>query len=702
MAGQVIVPLKPGSDADATHRPVGTAYALVDPPTLYLEKLAQQWMKARGESRPGVTYILQALPAGYALYQKPRMSKPSHVDKWLYGHPSHKPFDSPNRFFPHFKYLMENDGSSIGCPCTVCNTKGGVLPRLEDSRSSSKGSSKGSSSGGSSTGNTLFKRRLPQAQAPTTLSGSFSFQPKGKPQMKSVGMDTSRVDEEGTPDVYRNLVDKLKHHGTLDEAILEPLSMDWRAEQSMLPGLLRALKEEPQWVPRVGDIVLYISEIPDGLELLQHEQTGEHLFWDPESDQFMGEPTWQAGVIGQTPADSVTTEDAVRQSSERQQANVSLSGVRVEPLPSPNSMNKSLSKRYKYVPVYQTRPFVLWKEYLGHITEDLWHPTIKNALTLMASMSLVGKHLFRGQWPEARIYSHCIYVGSELFAVGDTVRLLPKSSGSEQARCTDIMVIKSIRLKLYNLDKASTNDYDEGRPYNSEVWIFGSAYTTDGRRSRKEWHSAVNAEIPKSAAGYSKWLPLHPENKELAVPFSRILGRLFEHDTINLWLPASEGDERDLDYGRDGLLEARNFARANDRRIMSTDAPWFWGDNRSEALDLQTLNGLEVSRYDAERDPSELRKRIKVMEGGQNTREEVQGVAGGARGLRAFMAPGASTLAMRMTTKREQGSFSGSTSTGEQSDTPGIDKGEENEEIRKEMRFVDHINKKAKVMVVID
>jgi hypothetical protein len=58
MTGQIKVPLKPGSDADATHRPVGTTYVLVDPPTLYLEKLAQQWMQARGETRPGVSYIL--------------------------------------------------------------------------------------------------------------------------------------------------------------------------------------------------------------------------------------------------------------------------------------------------------------------------------------------------------------------------------------------------------------------------------------------------------------------------------------------------------------------------------------------------------------------------------------------------------------------------------------------------------------------
>ncbi|KAF2681029.1 hypothetical protein K458DRAFT_433906 [Lentithecium fluviatile CBS 122367] len=710
MPAQVIVPLKGGSDADANHRPVGPTYTQVDPPTLYLEKLGQQWMKARGEARPGVTYILEALPAGYALFQKPRVSRPSYVDKWLYGHPNHKPFDSPNRFFPHFQYLMENEGNSIGCPCTVCNTKGGVLPKGEGSSSSSKRSSSGASST-KSTQSTPPKRKLALAPVPTSFLASAPYQHKGRPKMVLTGMDASRVDEEGTPDVYRNLIDKLKRYGELDEAVMEPMSMDWRAEQSILPELLRSLEEELQWVPRAGDIVLYIGDIPEGFELLQNESTGEHLFWDPDIEDFAGEPTWQAGLVGQTPADSVTTEDAVYQV--QKETNVSISGVRVEPLPDPNDGNKALSKRYKYVPVSQTRPFILWKEYLGHIAEKDWHLTIKNALSVMATMSLMGKHRFRGHWPEAQIYCHGIYIGSEMLAVGDTVRLLPKAG---EAECTDILVIKSIRLKLLNLDKASTNDYDEGRPYNSECWIFGSAYSTDSSRTSKEWLSAANALTPKSAEGYAKWYPLHPSNKELAVPFSRILGRLFEHDAMNLWLPSN--GPRDLDQGRVGLLEAREFARAHDQRITaSLDATWFWGDSRAEALDLQTVNGLDVSRYDAERDPRELRKKIKVIEG-VGREQNPRPATGAPRDLRVFMAPSAaSTLPTRTSIKRELGSFSGNSSTDENSGPgPGrnghdvIDlssSDDEDEEIRQHTRVVDDApsmsqQKKAKVMVFID
>jgi hypothetical protein len=125
---RVVVRLRPGSDGDATHVPKQGHYTQINPPTLYLEKIADQWMAAKGEGRPGVKYILECLPVGYTLWQRPRGSNSQHTDKYLYGHPRVKHFDSPNRFYPHFEYLMANSGSNIGCPCTVCSGSSGVLP----------------------------------------------------------------------------------------------------------------------------------------------------------------------------------------------------------------------------------------------------------------------------------------------------------------------------------------------------------------------------------------------------------------------------------------------------------------------------------------------------------------------------------------------------------------------------------------------
>jgi hypothetical protein len=65
-----------------------------------------------------------------------------------------------------------------------------------------------------------------------------------------------------------------------------------------------------------------------------------------------------------------------------------------------------------------------------------------------------------------------MHLGLEMLVVGDTVRLL-LSALKQQTCSVDILVIKSICLKWSGLDKASGNDYDEGRPYNSEIYVRG-------------------------------------------------------------------------------------------------------------------------------------------------------------------------------------------------------------------------------------
>ncbi|CAN9354298.1 unnamed protein product [Alternaria alternata] len=541
-SNRVVVRLVPGcSDGDPLHVPAPGVYTRVDPPTLYLEKIGQQWMEARKEARSGVQYILEALPFGYTLWQRPRPSNPAHVDRYLYGHPGKKPFDSPNRFFPHFEKITP-------------------------------------------------------------------------------GLDKSNVDSEGTPDVYRNLIDKLRRHQHVDESIEEPLSPDWRAEQELLPRLLDDIKTNEQWVPRTGDIVLYIRDMPEGIDLVRDEaDTKEFRLYDERREKNLGAPPWEAGLVTEA-ATGTTIADLV---DSDQQQNVSNTGVRVEPLPDPNNVNKSLSKRHKYVPLRQIRPFVLWGDLLRRIPQENWHVSIKNALALSSTFSLMGKHRFRGTWPKSSIYCHGIYIGAEMLGVGDTVRLLPNK---RQSKCTDVLSIKSIRLKWTNLDKASTNDYDEGRPYNGEVWIYGSAYTSDSSRGNKLWVTEQNVE-----------------EKELAIPYSRVLGRLYERDPMAYFLKSDYGDFPTLDVGRQAVVEARAFSRKHDHRIAKEPgATWYWGDNRADALNLKFVNGREVSRFDPGRDVKDLRRQLRVLDGVANG--EAKPALVNEKGLRRFMAP---TLPLR-------------------------------------------------------
>ncbi|KAF1946782.1 hypothetical protein EJ02DRAFT_450136 [Clathrospora elynae] len=688
-SSRVVVRLRPGSDGDATHVPKQDNHTQVDPPVLYLEKIGQQWMERRGDALPGVKYILESLPAGYTLWQRPRSTGARHMDRYLYGHPGSKPFDSPNRFYPHFEHLMDNAGNSMGCPCTVCRGGSGVLPKNPANGSRSISSA--------------------------ALSRPPTVQSKGRSKMISAGLDMSCVDKEGTPDVYRNLIDKLSRHKCIDEVIQEPLSPDWRAEQEILPKLLDDLKSKEQWIPRTGDIVLFLRDLPDGVDFARHEVTGEYQLYDEKTEDFLGPPSWEAGLVAQT-VQGATVADLTEQVAK---TNVIHSGVRVEPIPDPNDPDKSLSKRHKYVSLRQTRPFVLWKELLHHVPQEDWHPTIKNALTLTSTLSLMGKHRFRGTWPNANIHCHGMYLCFEMLAVGDTVRLLPKSKAT-QPWCTDVMVIKSIRLKWSGLDKASKNDYDDGRPYNSETWVYGVAYTSDASRSDKQWLSGSNVEPPKAAADYSEWYPLHPSDKEFAIPYSRVLGRLHERHAMAFFLNSDAENVPGLDAGREGLMEARAYSRTHDQRMArEVNATWFWGDNRAEALNLETINGRDITNYDQQRDIKDLRKKIKLLDSmanDENVRSGMKFVATGAPGnkeLRGFMAPAMGTLSGQVSSSPIPSVSGSSAGTGERSlgdkkrthvvdlsDDEGVEG-----EIRQHTRLTGEdrfTQKKAKVSVVID
>ncbi|KAF2017873.1 hypothetical protein BU24DRAFT_420932, partial [Aaosphaeria arxii CBS 175.79] len=593
MAGCVKVPLRPGSDGDATHRPKDPARK-ESSPALYLEKIGQLWMKARGEARPGIEYELERLPAGYAVYERARPTKPSHVDKWLYGHPEHKTFDSPNRFFKHFQHLMENNGSNIGCPCDVCNSAERRRPSLGSVSASSTSTSSRAS------------------KVPKSLDG-FRFEAANKakanePQASDAGLNSRRVDEEGTPDVYRNLIDKLKVNGTLDELITEPLSPDWRAQQEILPTTLKRLKNNPQWLPRHGEIVLYVKDIPTGFEICW-TPSGEVMLYNPMTKAYDGHPMWEAGFVAQTPIEASKLEDLITETEK--EMNVSYSGIRVEQIPNVNGFDRSLSKRAYYVPIHRVRPFAFWKEFLNNVPASHWHHTVTNALTLTATLSLMGSYRFRGTWPSAQIYAHGIYVGPELFSVGDTVRLLPRAG---DPTCTQVMIITSIRLKLASLDLASDNDWDEGRPYNLSISVYGRAYTSDSSRSDKQWITPdYQDNFTPVLRSYGEWYPLHSSTQEMTVPFTRLFSRFYEAPAMSLWFPHIQCPT--IDLGRVGAQEARAYAQANDHRINNDPigANWYWADTRVQALGLQTVSGSDVGKYNEERDLKHWREMIKAL-----------------------------------------------------------------------------------------
>jgi hypothetical protein len=524
---------------------------------------------------------------------------------------------------------------------------------------------------------------------------------KGRPKTISAGLDTSNVDMEGTPDIYRNLIDKLRRYKQIDEIIQEPLSPDWRADQELLPEMLAEIQTKEQWVPRKGDIVLYIRDLPKGVELIRNETTDEIQSHNEDSGEF-DTLEWRAGLVTEL-ATGATILNLVEEDISM---NVSRSGVRVEPVADPNYPDMSMSKQHKYVSLRQTCPFVLWQELLRHTGKEYWHATIKNALKLSATFAVMGRYRFRGTWPNAHLYCYGMHLGSELLVVGDTIRLLPNSK-SEHA-CTDVMVIKSIRIKFTCLDKASNNDYDDGRPYNTELWVYGSSYTSDPSRSDKQWLSDSNVEPPKGAADYADWHPRHPSDKELAVPFNRVLGRLTERDAMAYFLKSDSEELLDLEVGRRAVMEGRKFSQKHNTRLtQQLNATWFWADHRAEALGLHTMNGLDVAEFDQERDVKDMRKKYQTLDAIANGQVHSDKVR--PEGLRDFLAPpNALSRAQSTSTAASSDSEHGNIPkkralVTDPTDDDDIDS-DMDEEIRQHTRVIG-INgptaKKAKVKVVI-
>ncbi|KZF22048.1 hypothetical protein L228DRAFT_283239 [Xylona heveae TC161] len=559
----VVVPINGYSDGDATHRPKVPPFNIIQA-TIYLEKLAKQWMEDRGEARPGEKYKLDRLPAGYVLAERPRPSGPRLTDKYLFGHPSNKYFDSPNRFYPHFKYLMDYKPGAATCKCSLCNT----APRST----------------------------VPTGRR-TTTNGKSKEMPK----------------TEGIPDVYAALLEKLEDKGSIDEDIIEDESMDWRAERRILPNLIKAVTSQHSFIPRQAELVLFVGHLEG--EIRMDPSTSHYKVFDTEEEVFKGYPGWMAGTVAQVPEEAIVPEDLIRETKKKFAVN--RSGFRVECFPNPNGKQKGYSKQYRYIPLHHIRPFNFWQELLVGTPEDDWHPTIKNALTVMASSSLIEKYHMRGVWPNATLFCKGLFLGPEAIYVDDVVRLLPQGGWSN---ISDALRISSIQFNFTNLDHKSG-----GVDYRTTLRIVGKAYTVDPRRA---FDPTPVTNLPACMEGFT-WYGLHRPDKFWEVPYTQILGRFYHIEAMKAWF-----SRKTINIDLPGVRQGRLFSRLNDSRIPEGRA-WLWTNSRVETLDLETLNGLEVGSYDSSRDPVAWRQAIRVLKG-------VAGKSEQAAAIKATEAPRAS------------------------------------------------------------
>lgn len=188
-------------------------------------------------------------------------------------------------------------------------------------------------------------------------------------------------------------------------------------------------------------------------------------------------------------------------------------------------------------------------------------------------------------------------------------------------------------------------------------------------------------------------------------------------ETLNFWLNSEPGSQPTLDAGREAFTEARAFSRGTDICVTQTSvSTWYWGDSRADALNLHTINGLEITKFDQERDIRDLRKKVKVIDDMENGKPSTGKSAAAAplasRGLRRYMAPGTTDLPGQTDAAQDTSTSSSvaeSSSTGTSSSANRkrphiINLSDDEDEIRQNTRVVEdgsNIAKKSRVAVLI-
>lgn len=416
------------------------------------------------------------------------------------------------------------------------------------------------------------------------------------------------LDSEGTPDFFRAAIKRLKTAKRLDLPIIEPKSMDWRAESKPLRVHLKGLELQSSFIPRAGEIVLW-TPCTD-YELVFDPRSETYQMYSPREKRFLEYPDWRAGTVGQTPEEPVLQEDLLE--PVRKRFAVNYSGFRVETFPDPNDDDKSLSLQSKYIHINCIRPFYSWPILLYGVPQEKWHPSIKHAMTVMSSFSLVGKQRFKGNWPNASVYSQGIFLGPELLIVGDVVRLKPRGAklGEELPPVTDVMVIDQIEVQLLSCIEKVTSPLLASK---HRVRVYGRVYSLSPERAYRTPGTAERPQplTPREVAeafqkpnmnGYGPWYAVHPPGTSLQVSLDMIIGRCWEPDAMKLVF-----DSTSLGLDLHGMLASRQWSRWTDER-MEDGQQWFWGDSRTLALGIDSLNGEDVAGYNEARDPEMWRK----------------------------------------------------------------------------------------------
>ncbi|KAJ5106333.1 hypothetical protein N7456_003008 [Penicillium angulare] len=459
--------------------------------------------------------------------------------------------------------------------------------------------------------------------------GSLTITPRLRDSISEDDDDADEPYDKDGPDYWKIHINRLKEKTILDEEIHHPRNLDWVLTHEWLTDYFVRLKLQAAFIPRRGEVVLWTHELSGQLEW----NAAAKCYMVHKDDKWIV-PEWRAGIITQIPEETTSFLD-ITQVTSKANTSVSYWGFRVETLPDPIGDDKSLSLQYKYVPLSCIKPFNTFERYLYGVPRESLHPSIEFAMTTMASWSLLSHTRFTGTWPNARLYSRGIFIGSELLAIQDAVRLKPfgfKQEDMEENGAVkhpehdpvDVMIIEKIWLQL---TKCNDNLDDPQLAQECTPFIAGKVYTRDPNRltrhmqfqadplEKMTFDEVSNAFRQVGMSNYGDWYRV-AGGRTCAVSPPMILGRCYEPEATMLHF----GSYR-LDYDLHGTLNGRRYSSEVDTRIPE-GVDWFWGDYRAETLGLATSNGVEVGDSAEQREnPSRWQAILRILDGSSSAED---------------------------------------------------------------------------------
>ncbi|KAA6406353.1 MAG: hypothetical protein FRX48_09861 [Lasallia pustulata] len=386
-------------------------------------------------------------------------------------------------------------------------------------------------------------------------------------------------------------------------------------------AMLDNIPKQFSFIPRVGEVVLWCREFKG--EIAINAQTSESRVRDNTSGRDLGHPKWLAGIITQVPAEEVSLEDLLRETTKPDAESVS--HFRVECFPASNGSAEESSKQYSYVPMHQIRPMCFWKEALVGIPNREWHPSIRPALNVTATMSAVEPYGATGAWPNCNIHCKGIFVGFEALFLGDAVRFT-----TIDTTVWGVMVLRDLQVQFKELTLAEDGEVDPTSARTCYIVLLGEVYTLDPQRSYKGMEVNLNevpGSLPSGMRGYNKWYHMC-EPGTMVKNYDWVVGRCFEAEAMRSWFTPSTAD---LNTGVSSVQTARIYSAQNDERIDNRRGhKWYWGSYRTDSLDIEEseiFDGFEVREYNPDGDPEMLGSIVRVINGvddkaGKGTSEE--------------------------------------------------------------------------------